>query len=99
MQNGSLNGTSQPHDNITSEPEGRLQGSIGSGVSSDLSVGELIPSNAKEDDVANNHQQGPPSKKRKLADSNTSERSVLRPISPPWKRVAFDGPTSFIEGG
>lgn len=42
---------------------------------------------------------GPPSKRRKLADPATRHSSTPRPISPPWKTVAVEGPTSFIEGG
>lgn len=42
---------------------------------------------------------GPPSKKRKLADSATRPSSTPRPISPPWKKVIVEGPTSFVEGG
>jgi helicase SWR1 len=42
---------------------------------------------------------GPPSKKRKLADSATRPSSTPRHISPPWKNVLVEGPTSFIEGG
>ena len=41
----------------------------------------------------------PPSKKRKLADSATRTSTTPRPISPPWKKVTVEGPTSFIEGG
>ena len=42
---------------------------------------------------------GPPSKRRKLADPATRHSSTPRPISPPWKKIAVEGPTSFIEGG
>ncbi|KAI9777539.1 MAG: swr1 complex component [Geoglossum umbratile] len=45
------------------------------------------------------HDGGPPSKKRKLADLPSPQRSSSRPISPPWKRIAVEGPTSFVEGG
>ena len=40
-----------------------------------------------------------PSKKRKLADISTQSRQAPRPISPPWKKIAVEGPTSFVEGG
>lgn len=39
----------------------------------------------------------PPSKKRKVA--GPDHRPSPRPISPPWKRVAADGPTMFLENG
>ncbi|KAH0543012.1 hypothetical protein FGG08_002620 [Glutinoglossum americanum] len=42
---------------------------------------------------------GPPNKKRKLTDVPSPQRSSSRPISPPWKRVSVEGPTSFVEGG
>ena len=41
----------------------------------------------------------PPTKKRKLADNATGKASAQRPISPPWKRIAVEGPTSFVEEG
>ena len=41
-----------------------------------------------------NGHEGPPHKRRKLAD-----RSLSRPLSPPWKKIAVEGPTSFVEGG
>jgi len=39
----------------------------------------------------------PRGKKRKLAESTLLKRA--RQISPPWKKIEADGPTSFIEGG
>ncbi|SLM36810.1 helicase swr1 [Lasallia pustulata] len=41
----------------------------------------------------------PPNKKRKLADPSARQRSTSRHISPPWRKVAVEGPTSFVEGG
>ncbi|KAL9120300.1 MAG: hypothetical protein Q9187_003143 [Circinaria calcarea] len=43
--------------------------------------------------------EGLPSKKRKRADSAGQQRSVSKPLSPPWKKVTVEGPTSFVEGG
>jgi len=52
------------------------------------------------EDFSGEHQDGgPPNKKRKLVDSETPQRSTSRPLSPPWKRIAVEGPTSFVEGG
>ena len=51
------------------------------------------------DHDSENDNNGPPWKKRKLADSATRPSSAPRPISPPWKKVTVEGPTSFIEGG
>ncbi|KAK5047955.1 hypothetical protein LTR84_006145 [Exophiala bonariae] len=39
----------------------------------------------------------PPSKKRKL--TGPDHQPSPRPVSPPWKRVAADGPTTFLENG
>lgn len=50
-------------------------------------------------DCEDNDNDAPPTKKRKLTDSATRQSSASRPISPPWKRIAVDGPTSFVEGG
>ena len=46
-----------------------------------------------------NDDEAPPTKRRKLTDSATPRLSTSRPVSPPWKRIAVDGPTSFVEGG
>ncbi|KAK2738897.1 swr1 complex component [Onygenales sp. PD_40] len=95
MQNGSLNGTSQLHHSITPEPEPKLHGSPPLPTAlPDPAASDLIPAGPKENDVALDDHQGPPSKKRKVTGSGTP-----RPISPPWKRVSVDGPTSFMEGG
>ena len=40
----------------------------------------------------------PRPKRRKLADSNDSIK-LPRPVSPPWKRIAAEGPTSFTMDG
>lgn len=48
-----------------------------------------------------------PIKKRKLTDGGTTQTTLqtqattpaTRRISPPWKKIAVDGPTSFVEGG
>ena len=43
----------------------------------------------------------PPNKKRKLTDPPTGKKSApgSKPISPPWKKIAVEGPTSFVEEG
>ena len=48
----------------------------------------------EEHDEAQNNSR--PAKRRKLA---AQQSSAPRPISPPWRKIAVDGPTSFIEGG
>ena len=42
---------------------------------------------------------GPPTKKRKISGFITQQSSSSRPPSPPWKKIAVEGPTSFVEGG
>ena len=42
---------------------------------------------------------GPPNKKRKLGATVTQHSSTSRLRSPPWKKIAVEGPTSFVEGG
>ncbi|MCJ1272865.1 swr1 complex component [Puttea exsequens] len=46
-----------------------------------------------------NGSDSPPLKKRKLTDPSTRKSTGLRPISPPWKKIAVEGPTSFIDEG
>lgn len=43
----------------------------------------------------------PTDKKRKFTDPPTGKKSApgSRPISPPWKKIAVEGPTSFVEEG
>ena len=43
----------------------------------------------------------PLNKKRKLTEPPTGKKSApgSRPISPPWKKIAVEGPTSFVEEG
>ncbi|MCJ1225667.1 swr1 complex component [Toensbergia leucococca] len=47
----------------------------------------------------NNNNDGPLAKKRKLTDPASQPRSASRPLSPPWRKIAVEGPTSFVEGG
>ena len=49
----------------------------------------------------NNATDQPPSKKRKLTEPESRKATGPggRPISPPWKKVVVEGPTSFVEGG
>ncbi|KAL1848821.1 swr1 complex component [Paecilomyces lecythidis] len=96
MQNGNLNGTAQPHQRVTPEPESATRPSPGPETPADSASNDLGTPAPNEDTVANQNSDGPPSKKRKLTDS-TSRRS--RPPSPPWKRIGVEGPTSFLDNG
>ena len=57
-----------------------------------------VPYNPHEED---NGIDATPNKKRKLTDPPTGKKSApgSRPISPPWKKIAVEGPTSFVEEG
>ncbi|MCJ1378887.1 swr1 complex component [Xylographa soralifera] len=54
---------------------------------------------SNEESSCENHSDGRPNKRRKLTNVPTPQRSISRPVSPPWKKIAVDGPTSFVEGG
>ncbi|OXV06675.1 hypothetical protein Egran_05558 [Elaphomyces granulatus] len=102
MQKGSPNGTLQHQkleerrDRVTTpELEDEARGSPALERALDY---DLTPEEQKANDVAS-HFDGPLTKKRRLTESTTPRRSTPRPISPPWKRVTVDGPTSFYEGG
>ncbi|GAD99644.1 SNF2 family helicase/ATPase (Swr1), putative [Paecilomyces variotii No. 5] len=96
MQNGNLNGSAQPHERVTPEPESKTRTSPVPQTPTDSASNDLGTPGPNEDTVANQNSEGPPSKKRKLTDS-TSRRS--RPPSPPWKKIGVEGPTSFLENG
>ena len=49
-------------------------------------------------EVESNHE-GPPLKRRRTAETLTPQRSSSRAASPPWRKVAVEGPTSFIADG
>jgi len=63
-----------------------------------LENGTLEIGDPQSEDKGND---APPDKKRKLADSATpaAKASGPRHISPPWKRIEVEGPSSFVEKG
>lgn len=103
MQNGSLNGFSEHHhDDHTAPKAEHGLSTLQHPVSPEPTISKVngTPSNARHDlseDVNNND--GPPIKKRKVTETRTRSTSASRPISPPWKKVVVEGPTSFVEGG
>ncbi|OJJ34336.1 hypothetical protein ASPWEDRAFT_42312 [Aspergillus wentii DTO 134E9] len=99
MQNGSLNGISHQDERVTPVPEANPHDALVPEQTTDIANGDLITGEHKEDEVATDHPDGPPSKKRKVAGSSSSRRSTPRPASPPWKKAGADGPTSFIQDG
>ena len=84
------NGASEPHESstINSNDHGQL-----------LQTQQPLQTLDSELDHSLDHNDGPPAKKRKLTDPATSQSSTPRPVSPPWRRIAVEGPTSFVEGG
>lgn len=99
MQNGNLNGT--PHQNEVVTPETQSHSPLPAVLDppSDSATRGPIPFEQKEGDAATDHSDAPPSKKRRLADSDTPRRSISRAPSPPWRKAGVDGPTSFVQDG
>ena len=102
MQNGSpdnSNGFTQHH--LNDQP-------VGSSPSTSINAAQIQvpdsltgPSSIDNEDLdcEDNGNDAPPNKKRKLTDAAMRQSSASRPISPPWKRISVEGPTSFVEGG
>lgn len=102
MQNGSLNGFSEHNIKHTHGISDRDNEATSTRYIQTESVdASTNHTSVKAEYVKyeDNNNDGPPNKKRKLADPLQRQRSSSRPISPPWKKVAVEGPTSFVEGG
>lgn len=102
MQNGSLNGFSEHHHDTQTATNGEQSTSPRSNdFLSNLTIGTVIttPLDTERNLCKDVDNDGPPSKKRKTSEVTPRPRSASRYISPPWKRVAVEGPTSFLEGG
>jgi helicase SWR1 len=100
MQDGSLNGLSHHNDErVTIDTENKSFNTSALDHPPDSANRDLTPSDSKENEVATDPTDGPPSKRRKLAGPDNSRRSTPRPPSPPWKKVGVDGPTSFLQDG
>lgn len=52
-----------------------------------------------EDNEENEHPDAPSAKRRKVIEDDQKHRSSPRAVSPPWKSVLAEGPTSFLENG
>lgn len=96
MQNGTPNGTSQHDERVTPDASETFRVSPGPGLAETIVAFTQTPGEQKLDGIVDTNNEEPPSKKRKLAEG---KRSTPRPISPPWKKVGVEGPTSFMEGG
>ncbi|RMJ22265.1 hypothetical protein PHISP_06866 [Aspergillus sp. HF37] len=99
MQNGNLNGT--PHQNEVVTPETQSNSPLPAALDppSDSATRDPIPFEQKEGDATTDHSDAPPSKKRRLANSDSPRRSISRAPSPPWRKAGVEGPTSFVQDG
>ncbi|KAI7974002.1 hypothetical protein EIK77_001644 [Talaromyces pinophilus] len=96
MQNGTPNGTSQHDERVTPDPSETFRVSPKPEHVETVVAFMQTPGEHKLDGIVDTNNEEPPSKKRKIAEGR---RSTPRPVSPPWKKVGVDGPTSFMEGG
>ena len=108
MQNGSL-GDNVPADHTDHQPNG-VDPSPPAIQPDAPDAPDLVQVNGEshcEDGVVENENlqvedndiDTPPNKKRKIADGALAKATGPRRISPPWKRIAVEGPTSFVEEG
>ncbi|KAJ5558102.1 Helicase swr1 [Penicillium sp. DV-2018c] len=98
MQNGSPNGPPTHDERLTPVSDPAPPNSSAIENTPDFTPSDTIPPEP-QDNQAVPVSEGPPSKKRRLTDSSSSQRSTPRPPSPPWKKAGYDGPTSFFEDG
>lgn len=105
MNNGSLENTvsEQPinhqHEVVEQFPQPQaLNGQDAAHVNGEsYSENQAIENGDPEHE--NNGNDAPPNKKRKLTDATIAKASEQRRISPPWKKITVEGPTSFVEEG
>ncbi|KAL4801900.1 SNF2 family helicase/ATPase [Aspergillus unguis] len=98
MQNGTTNGNLAQNESVTPKIEPTLSDIVPNDPPVESTVLDPPASEIKED-VAVNHNEEPPSKRRKLEGLTPSRRSNSRAVSPPWKKAGADGPTSKIVDG
>lgn len=90
-----------------SAQEGKIAAVIGGGGGAEYSgKDEEIQNEQKENGDANDEglrNEVRPSKRRKVSEgpaaSSSSTGTKIKPESPPWKKIAADGPSSFTENG
>ena len=102
MQNGDPNGFPEHFHNSSSPQPERINGPSSRSPSRVTSLNgqtHHIAPIANDFVCADDNHAEPLTKKRKLTDPATRQRSASRPISPPWKKATVEGPTSFVEGG
>lgn len=101
MQNGALeNGFSEQHINDHLESNGYATPNSQSDLIASSETNDQSHLDNGDSERTDNDNDAPPLKRRKLTDPGTRRSaSAQRPISPPWKRTAVEGPTSFVEEG
>lgn len=100
MQNGSLENivselpvNNHPEIDGPADPVGQLD------FETNLVINDVSHQQNGHSQDLNNNIDEPPNKKRKLAGPETQKPLGQRPISPPWKKVAVEGPSSFVAEG
>ncbi|KAL4743070.1 helicase swr1 [Aspergillus similis] len=97
MQNGTTIGIPPENERVTQRAEPVPSDLLPNDSPVNSPTFDPTPSEIKE--VAADHNEGPPSKRRRVAGSTPSRRSNSRAASPPWKKAGADGPTSKIVDG
>ncbi|RDW61265.1 putative SNF2 family helicase/ATPase (Swr1) [Aspergillus mulundensis] len=98
MQNGTTIGILSENERLIPKDEPVSSDLFSNDHPIDSSAPNPTPAEIKEE-VATDHYEGPPSKKRKVGSATPSRRSNSRAASPPWKKAGVDGPTSKIVDG
>ena len=102
MHNGTLeNGASNSHfDDDQSKDTEQPPQSNKSEAENTASLNEHAVLENGEYHTGDSGNDAHPNKKRKLTDPPKGKAlTTLRPISPPWKKIAVEGPTSFVAEG
>ncbi|KAL4753370.1 helicase swr1 [Aspergillus terricola var. indicus] len=97
MQNGTTIGIPPENERVTQIAEPVPSDLLPNDSPVNSPTFDPTPSEIKE--VAADHNEAPPFKRRKVAGSTPSRRSNSRAASPPWKKAGADGPTSKIVDG
>lgn len=86
-------------NDVSNEPEAHAQAS----TDAPASTNGHVPVEVNGDGVQPDEEDGRPAKRRRTRDSTPpptpSSAKKPKPISPPWKRISAEGPTSFTENG
>ena len=97
MQNGAEDGFSECHISHAQNTSVNNQPTSVPQPESLSLVNERLASENQDFEQQQNSTELPPSKRRKLTGPESAKG--LRPISPPWRRVEIEGPSTFLDGG